>query len=403
MTWLQRTGVIGICVALSGAAILSKVLYGAAPGSKPATATATAPAGKSFDELMKSMGTIDRKITDLMPTPALLADADFRAGDGQKAVPALKELVALMGDLETAIRSDPKLKDEADLADEVHAGRFHAMAYLAILGDKTTTEALESQAKWDPSANGVAAGCALSLSQWLLASKDAAAQQKVLDDLAVVAKDHAEDEEVLATLGVMTNLGPASEEMSKKVVAVIRTNLKGPGAKGLLAQIEGEQEQKAMVGKPLVIEGRTSTDGKFSSAEYKGKVVLLDFWATWCGPCIAELPNVKKAYADFHDQGFEIVGLSCDSGDDVLNKFTKDKEMPWVQLRETSQSARDNWHPLAKKYHVDGIPQMFLIDREGVLRYVDAREDLAKKVAKLIAETPKGAETKPAATGAAGK
>jgi hypothetical protein len=60
--------------------------------------------------------------------------------------------------------------------------------------------------------------------------------------------------------------------------------------------------------------------------------------------------------------------------------------MPWVQLRETSQTQAKNWHPLAEKYHVDGIPQMFLIDREGILRYVDARDNLEKKVSTLVEE-----------------
>jgi peroxiredoxin len=125
-------------------------------------------------------------------------------------------------------------------------------------------------------------------------------------------------------------------------------------------------------------------------ADFRGKYVLLDFWATWCGPCVAELPNVKQAYDSYHDKGFEIVGLSCDANDEVLNNFTKDKGMPWVQLREATQTEADNWHPLAKKFHVDGIPAMFLIDRNGILRYVDAREDLSKKIGLLVAEPAGG-------------
>jgi len=195
----------------------------------------------------------------------------------------------------------------------------------------------------------------------------------------------------------MANVGPANGDVSKKAIDIIRTNMKGDDAKAMLAELESGMAQKELVGKPFAVEGRTSTGGKFSSDSLKGKVVLVDFWATWCGPCIGELPNVKKAYADFHDKGFEIVGVSCDTGDDVLNSFTKENVMPWVQLREASQSEAERWHPLAKRYGVDGIPQMFLIDRQGVLRYVDAREDLADKVKKLVAEaSDQGATTKPA-------
>ena len=77
--------------------------------------------------------------------------------------------------------------------------------------------------------------------------------------------------------------------------------------------------------------------------------------------------------------------MDCDDSDETVNGFTQSHEMPWLQLRELSQS-QENWHPLAKQWHVDGIPTMFLIDRQGILRYIDAREDTATKIAQLLAE-----------------
>ncbi len=114
--------------------------------------------------------------------------------------------------------------------------------------------------------------------------------------------------------------------------------------------------------------------------------MLVDFWATWCGPCNAEIPRVKDLYKTYHAKGFEIVGVDCDSSDDTVDPFIKKKEMPWPQLREESQSESESWHPLAKQWGVAGIPTMFLVDKKGVLRFIDAREDTAAKIESLLAE-----------------
>lgn len=384
MTRIQKMGVVGVCLMLAAGSVLPTFLR-----AQAAVPIAVAPAGRTPDKIMEDLKAAQAEAVKFMPSLISLGDADFRAGDGQKAIPALRKMVLLWAELQDAVT-------DKDQKEGVRVNKFRFMAFAGALNDKETLATLEEKAKGQD-ADALSAKSALTLDHWLAASKDSATQIKVLDDFAPVAKDNAASDEVLSILEVMANLGPAGNDSTKKVIDVIRTNMKPDLAKDLLTQLDGMQDQIALVGKPLAIVGRTSTGGKFDSAQYKGKVVMLDFWATWCGPCIEELPNVKKAYSAYHDKGFEIVGLSCDTNDDVLNTFTKDKEMPWIQLRETTQNEEERWHPIAKKFHVDGIPAMFLIDRNGVLRYVDARTDLDKKIAALVAEpAPAAAPAAPA-------
>lgn len=125
-------------------------------------------------------------------------------------------------------------------------------------------------------------------------------------------------------------------------------------------------------------------DGKpLSIAAYKGKgkVVLLDFWATWCGPCVAELPNVLETYKKHHGDGFEIIGISLDQEREKLTSFIKQKGMTWPQFFDGK-----GWeNELAQKYGIQSIPATFLLDGEGKIIAKDLRgEALENAVASAL-------------------
>ena len=131
---------------------------------------------------------------------------------------------------------------------------------------------------------------------------------------------------------------------------------------GFIDQLGGQLNTPA-VGDVMDIKF-TGLDGKETDlAKMKGKVVLIDFWATWCGPCIAELPNVLKAYEEYNDKGFEIIGISLDNAkdEDKLRTFVKDKKMTWPHAFD-GQGWRNS---LAKKFGISSIPATFLIGKDG--------------------------------------
>jgi peroxiredoxin len=116
---------------------------------------------------------------------------------------------------------------------------------------------------------------------------------------------------------------------------------------------------------------------------YKGKVVLIDFWATWCVPCLMELPNVQATYRKYHDRGFEVIGVSLDVDLETLRRFVADRGMPRPQYCDVKK-----WDgKLALQYGVQKIPTTYLLDREGKIIGADLTgENLEKAIAKAVGE-----------------
>lgn len=138
---------------------------------------------------------------------------------------------------------------------------------------------------------------------------------------------------------------------------------------------------------------KTYSGDELSLSSLKGKVVLLDFWATWCGPCVVEMPAVKATWQKYQNDNFVIVGISLDSSKKAFDNYIKKEGITWMQYFDGG-----GWdNKIARLYSVHSIPYTVLIDHQGIIRAVGLRgQQLYKKIGDLIGQIKqdKNAETK---------
>jgi thiol-disulfide isomerase/thioredoxin len=295
----------------------------------------TQPAKRSPQQIIQDVQAASANLSDL--NPSMLLDAQKRKEVAPKVLPALKKLVSLADELGQL--DQPGAKQQAAQM------KSQLTAFLVLFGDKDATAELEKQAAGGNATEALNAKEQLLFAHWLTSHNDAAAQQKLVDEAAALARDNPKDNQLTQILVGMSQIGATNSELSQKVQDIVG-GMKSEAAEQMKEQIASEKKLRSLENKPLVIAGAKNGGGQFSTADWKGKVILVDFWATWCGPCREELPRVKKAYATWHDKGLEVLGVSCDNNGDDLNTFLKSNpDMPWPQLSTPRRQAGTRWPP----------------------------------------------------------
>ncbi len=151
------------------------------------------------------------------------------------------------------------------------------------------------------------------------------------------------------------------------------------------ATTEKAATRLALVGGPVEVTGTKPGGEPIDWESYRGKVVLLDFWATWCRPCIAELPNLMDNYEKYHEHGFEIVGINIDDSPEDMAGFLARNPLPWFSVRRDDVPEQGFDNPNCVKFGVDGIPFLVLVGRDGNVLALHTRgPQLGERLAELF-------------------
>ena len=383
-----------VLTALSFAAAAILAIAGVGRAQVPVDDVVEPNAAKAVDGVPEIGEIPDGTPEELMAFIDGVRNTNFRPKSRAQAMAFFKDVAG------TAVKVADKILDQVEVDDDFHAKaaklKLESLAMLGQLGDdEAATAAAEFAATLATSDNKDLASEATQIvlvgeARKVLTTGSVDGAAKLVDKVAGLLEENPDDPRLA---GMAMQLAGAIEQMpGAKEVTVSAYQRFGksfaastnPQINELGKSFAGMLRRLSLPGNEMEISG-TNLDGTpFDQKTLDGKVVLVDFWATWCGPCIAEMPNVLAAWNKYHDQGFEVVGVSLDQDRDALEGFLKEKDIPWTILFEEPKG--EGWqHPLATHYGITGIPTVILVGRDGKVISMEVRgEKLEEELSKLF-------------------
>lgn len=145
-----------------------------------------------------------------------------------------------------------------------------------------------------------------------------------------------------------------------------------------------------LIGQPFLFSGNTVEGKKISSKDYKDKVILVEYWASWCRPCITNLPRIRDIYSTYNSRGFEIVSVNADKNAGDRDRFMEKEKMPWVVLTSDS-TVNEQGKRIKTQYGINQYPSFILVDREGKVVATEfySLPALERELEKLLPEDEK--------------